>query len=151
MELNTEKNYCKNIKMRKYSLQISVTLVILIVLFILYGCGTRKTDLQVKDSIHIENNYSQGTKIVLGNTFTYKPFDSLKPMVIDNVVYKNVIITNDKTNTVTKWKDRNITKTIVTEKKKQTEKSDNTILWIFIAFIICTFIFLWFYLPKLKI
>jgi hypothetical protein len=137
--------------MRKYSLQISVTLVILIVLFILYGCGTRKTDLQVKDSIHIENNYSQGTKIVLGNTFTYKPFDSLKPMVIDNVVYKNVIITNDKTNTVTKWKDRNITKTIVTEKKKQTEKSDNTILWIFIAFIICTFIFLWFYLPKLKI
>lgn len=151
MELNTEKNYCKNIKMRKYSLQISVTLVILIVLFILYGCGTRKTDLQVKDSIHIENNYSQGTKIVLGNTFTYKPFDSLKPMVIDNVVYKNVIITNDKTNTVTKWKDRNITKTIVTEKKKQTEKSDNTILWIFIAFIIFTFIFLWFYLPKLKI
>jgi hypothetical protein len=137
--------------MRKYSLQISVTLVILIVLFILYGCGTRKTDLQVKDSIHIENNYSQGTKIVLGNTFTYKPFDSLKPMVIDNVVYKNVIITNDKTNTVTKWKDRNITKTIVTEKKKQTEKSDNTILWIFIAFIIFTFIFLWFYLPKLKI
>jgi hypothetical protein len=137
--------------MRKYSLQISVTLVILIVLFILYGCGTRKTDLQVKDSIHIKNNYSQGTKIVLGNTFTYKPFDSLKPMVIDNVVYKNVIITNDKTNTVTKWKDRNITKTIVTEKKKQTEKSDNTILWIFIAFIICTFIFLWFYLPKLKI
>lgn len=121
------------------------------IVFLFNSCGTRKTDLQVKDSIHIENNYSQGTKIVLGNTFTYKPFDSLKPMIIDNVVYKNVIITNDKTNTITKWKYRNITKTIVTEKKKRTEKSDNTILWIFIAFIICTFIFLWFYLPKLKI
>lgn len=123
----------------------------LILILIFVSCGTRKTDTQHRDSIHIENSYSQGTKIVLGNTFTYKPFDTLKPMIIDNVVYKNVIITNDKSKIVEKWKNRNITKTITVEKTKQTEKSDNTILWIFIALIVCGFVFLWFYLPKLRL
>ena len=135
---------------RKYSLQMSIVIVI-IILLLLSSCGTRHAEIVKKDSIHIENNYSQGTKIILGNTFTYKPFDSLKPMIIDNVVYKNVIITNDKTNTFIKWKDRNITKTIVTEKNKHTEKIDNTILWIFIALIVCSFVFLWFYLPKMRL
>lgn len=112
--------------------------------------GTRKTDTQIKDSIHIENNYSQGTKIVLGNTFTYKPFDALKPMKIDNVVYKNVIVTNDKSKTITKWKNRNITKTIVIEKEKKTTRKDNTWLYLGLFFVFVLFIFLYFYLPKLK-
>ena len=133
------------------TLSISFLLAIMILLlFAVYGCGTRKTDTQQRDSIHFENNYSQGTKIVLGNTFTYKPFDALKPMSIDGKEYVNVIISNDKSKIVEKWNNRYITKTIVTEKKKQTEKSDNTILWIFIALIVCGFVFLWFYLPKLK-
>lgn len=112
--------------------------------------GTRKTDTQIKDSIHIENNYSQGTKIVLGNTFTYKPFDALKPMKIDNVVYKNVIVTNDKSKTITKWKNRNITKTIVIEKEKKTTRKDNTWLYLGLFFVFVLFIFLYFYLPKIK-
>jgi len=133
------------------TLSISFLLAIMILLlFAVYGCGTRKTDTQQRDSIHVENNYSQGTKIVLGNTFTYKPFDALKPMSIDGKEYVNVIISNDKTNIVEKWNNRYITKTITTKKKKQTEKSDNSILWIFIALIVCGFVFLWFYLPKLK-
>jgi len=133
------------------TLSISFLLAIMILLlFAVYGCGTRKTDTQQRDSIHVENNYSQGTKIVLGNTFTYKPFDALKPMSIEGKEYVNVIISNDKSKIVEKWNNRYITKTIVTEKKKQTEKSDNTILWIFIALIVCGFVFLWFYLPKLK-
>ena len=133
------------------TLSISFLLAIMILLlFAVYGCGTRKTDTQQRDSIHFENNYSQGTKIVLGNTFTYKPFDALKPMSIDGKEYVNVIISNDKSKILEKWNNRYITKTIVTEKKKQTEKSDNTILWIFIALIVCGFVFLWFYLPKLK-
>ena len=133
------------------TLSISFLLAIMILLlFAVYGCGTRKTDTQIKDSIHVENNYSQGTKIVLGNTFTYKPFDALKPMSIDGKEYVNVIISNDKSKIVEKWKNRNITKTITVEKTKQTEKSDNSIMWIFIALIVCGFVFLWFYLPKLK-
>ena len=117
--------------------EILIFLLLLSLAMLAMSCGgTRKTNTQKKDSIHIENNYSQGTKIVLGNTFTYTPFDNVKPMIIDNVVYKNVIVTNDKSKTITKWKDRYITKTITTEKTKQTEKSDNTILWIGIAFVV---------------
>lgn len=133
------------------TLSISFLLAIMILLlFAVYGCGTRKTDTQQRDSIHIENNYSQGTKIILGNTFTYKPFDALKPMSIDGKEYVNVIISNDKSKIVEKWNNRYITKTITTEKNKQTEKSDNSIMWIFITLIVCGFVFLWFYLPKLK-
>ena len=117
--------------------EILIFLLLLSLAMLAMSCGgTRQTNTQIKDSIHIENNYSQGTKIVLGNTFTYKPFDSLKPMIIDNVVYKNVIITNDKSKTIVKWNDRFITKTIVTQKNKQTEKSDNSLMWIGIALVV---------------
>jgi len=132
--------------MKKHSLEISVILAI-IILLLLSGCGTRKTDTQQRDSIHIENNYSQGSKIVLGNTFIYKPFDVLKPMVIQGKEYKNVIITNDKTIIKEKWNNRYITKTIIIEKTKQTTKNNN---WIFIVLIVCGFVFLYFYLPKFK-
>lgn len=125
--------------------------ILLLLLFSVYGCGgTRNAGIIKKDSIHIENTYSQGAKIVLGNTFIYKPFDSLKPMVIDNVVYKNVIITNDKSKIIDKYKNRNITKTIVTEKNKQTTRKDNTWLYLGLFFVLVLFIFLYFYLPKLK-
>lgn len=107
-----------------------------LILLIFASCGTRKTDTQQRDSIHVENSYSQGTKIVLGNTFTYRPFDSLKPMVIEGKVYKNVIITNDKTKTVVKWKDRFITKTKVVTKQKAVEKTDYIILIIGLAVVI---------------
>ena len=128
------------------SLSISIFLAILI-LFLLFGCGTRKTDTQQRDSVYVENNYSQGSKIVLGNTFVYKPFDVLKPMVIKGNEYKNVIISNDKTIIKEKWNNRYITKTIVIEKTKQTTKNNN---WIFIILIVCGFVFLYFYLPKIK-
>lgn len=116
--------------------ELLIFLLLLSLAMLAMSCGgTRKTDTQIKDSIHIENNYSQGTKIVLGNTFTYKPFDALKPMKIDNVVYKNVIVTNDKSKTITKWKNRNITKTIVIEKEKKTTRKDNTWLYLGLFFV----------------
>ncbi len=135
--------------MKEHSLEISTILAIIIIL-LLSGCGTRKTDNQQRDSISINNTYSNGSKIVLGNSFTYKPFDNAKPMVIDKKEYVNVIITNNKDKIIEKWNNRFITKTITIEKTKLTEKSDYTILWIGIAFVICLFIFLWFYLPKIK-
>lgn len=55
------------------------------------SCGTRKTDIsyqkQFKDSITIENHYTQATKTVLMDVFTAKPFDTLKPMVINGKNY----------------------------------------------------------------
>lgn len=122
----------------------------IIILLLFISCGTRKVETIQKDSISINNTYQTGAKIVLGNTFTYKPFDALKPMVVDGKTYHNTIISNDKTVVKEKWNNRYITKTIVIEKTKQTEKSDNTILWVLIFFIGCLFIFAWFYLPKIK-
>ena len=143
--LNPTKWYKKTI-MRN----LIICALLAIIILLLFSCGTRKNDTQIKDSIHIENNYSQGTKIVLGNTFTYTPFDALKPMVVEGKKYENAIVSNDKSIAKTNWNNRYITKTIVIDKKKKTEKSDNTILLVLIALIVCGFIFLYFYLPKLK-
>ena len=130
--------------MRNYSLQTSVLFPILILLlFFVYGCGTRKADTQVKDSIYIENNYSTGSRTILGNNITYRPLDTVKPMIIDGKTYTNVIITNDKSKTVTNWKERNIVKTVVVEKKKQTQKKDNTMIFVGIAFVFALFVFLY--------
>ena len=89
-----------------------------------------------KDSIVIENNYSQGSKIVLGNTFTYIPLNSLKPMVIEGKTYENAIVSNDKSKTVVKWKDRIITKKEIIYKTKFIDKKDNSNIWIGIVFVL---------------
>lgn len=137
--------------MRKHSLELALILAITLLVFLFYGCGgTRNVTTEKHSNIEIQNSYLEGSKIVLGNSFTYTPFDSAKPMIIDSIVYKNVIIKSAHFKEVTKWKDRNITKTITVEKTKQTEKKDNTILWIGLSFVVCLFVFLWFWLPKIK-
>ena len=135
--------------MKKHSLEISVILAI-IILLLLSGCGSRKSEIIKRDSIHIENNYSQGSKIVLGNTFTYTPFNPLKPMIIDKKEYVNVIISNDKSVIVEKWKNRNITKTITIEKTKATKKTDNTFLYIGLFLVLIIGILAWFKLPSFR-
>lgn len=131
--------------------ELLIFLLLLYLAMLAMSCGgTRQTNTQIKDSIHIENNYSQGTKIILGNTFTYTPFDNLKPMLIDGKMYKNVIITNDKSKTIVKWNDRYITKTIVTQKNKQTEKSDNSLMWIGIALVVVLGIIAYLKIPSFK-
>jgi len=138
------------IKMKNnYQLIISI-IISLATIILLSSCGTRKTDTQQRDSIHIENNYSQGSKIVLGNTFTYTPFNPLKPMIIDKKEYVNVIISNDKTIVKTNWKNRNITKTITIEKTKATKKTDNTFLYIGLFSVLIIGVLGWFKLPSFR-
>ena len=110
------------------------TLILLI--FILLSCGTRKVESTQKDSIVIENNYSQGSKIMLGNTFTYTPLNSLKPMIIEGKTYENTIVSNDKSKTVVKWEDRIITKKEIIYKTKIIDKKDNANIWIGIVFVL---------------
>jgi len=116
----------------------------ILILLLFISCGTRKTELNRHEAINIENTYSEGTKIVLGNSFTYTPFNALKPMKIEGKVYENAIVSNDKSKILIKWKTQYITKTITIEKKKTTEKTDNTILFLGLFFIFCLFVFLWF-------
>lgn len=122
----------------------------LILLLLFISCGTRHAEIIKKDSIHIENNYSQGSKIVLGNTFTYTPFNPLKPMLIDNKTYNNVIISNDKTIVKTNWKNRNITKTITLEKTKATIRENNDFLYLGIILIVVIGILAWFKFPSFR-
>ena len=108
----------------------------LFIVLIFVSCGTRKTESVHKDSIVIENSYSQGSKIVLGNTFTYSPLNSLKPMIIEGKTYENTIVSNDKSKTVVKWKDRIITKKEIIYKTKIIDKKDNANIWIGIVFVL---------------
>jgi len=93
---------------------------------IFVSCGTRKTEVVHKDSIVVENSYSQGSKIILSNIFTYTPLDSLKPMVIEGKTYENAIVSNDKSKTVVKWKDR-----VVTEKETK-KQINNDFIYLYI-------------------
>lgn len=112
--------------------------ILILLLFAVYGCGTRKTDLartETKSSnINIENQYTSGTKIVLGSSFTYTPFDGLKPMVIDGKRYDNAIIKSENkkeyTRNISQRTKYNIVKTIIVEKTKTIDRTDNTILWL---------------------
>jgi len=125
--------------------------ILLLLLFAVYSCGgTRQTDTEKHSNIEIKNEYREGSKIVLGNKFTYTPFDALKPMKIEGKLYENAIVSNDKSKTFIKWKDRDITKTIIIEKKKETTRTDNTWLYLGVVLIIGCLVFLWFYLPKIK-
>jgi len=135
--------------MKKYSLEIS-TILAIIILLLLTSCGTRKTDTQQHENIVIKNEYKEGEKIVLGNSFIYRPFDNSKPMILDGKKFQNAIVSNDKSIIIEKWKNRNITKTITIEKTKATIRENNDFLWIGLAFVICLFVFLWFKFPKFK-
>ena len=114
------------------------------ILLLFISCGTRKVENTQKDSIVIQNSYSQGSKIVLSNIFTYRPLDSLKPMVIKGKTYENAIVSNDKSKVITKWKDRIITKKEIIYKTKIVEKKDNSNIWIGIAIVLVIGILIWF-------
>jgi hypothetical protein len=68
----------------------------LILLFLIIGCGTRKVDTVKRDSISINNTYSNGSKIVLSTDVIFEPIDALKPFKIDGKRYVNVKVTNLK-------------------------------------------------------
>ena len=116
----------------------------ILILLLFISCGTRKVENTKKDSIVIQNSYSHGSKIVLGNTFTYTPLDTLKPMVIEGKTYENAIVSNDKSKTVVKWKDRIITKKEIVYKTKTIEKKDNSNIWIGVVAILVIGILIWF-------
>ena len=135
--------------MKKIFKILLICLLLSLVLLII-SCGTRKTDTQQRDSIHIENNYSQGTKIVLGNTFTYKPFDASKPMILDGKKYENAIVSNDKSISKTDWKTVFIKEVITIHKTRKTKKTDHTILYIGLFIALVLGVLAWFKLPSFK-
>jgi len=120
--------------------------------------GTRKTSLSKvdikSDSLSVENSRILKQNIVLNDIGKIRAFDPLKPFFVDGKEYFNATIEYDKSQ-FNNFELQEVSKIIELKKDtktkyKITEKSDNTILYIGIAFVICLFIFLWFYLPKIK-
>ena len=122
---------------------------------LLISCGTRKTSQQKttfkSDSLSIENTRVLKQNIELRDIYSIKPFDVLKPMIIDGKEYFNATIVYDKS----KFDNFEVSEgekviRIETEKEvknKESEKTDYTILFASMFFIAFLFIFLWF---KLK-
>ena len=141
---------------RQHTLETAFILWLVIILFIVYGCGTRKVETDKTENksegITIENNYTEATKTIFGSSFTYTPFDGLKPMLIDGKKYDNVIVsgatTSEVHHNISKNTKYNIEKTIVIEKTKKSERTDYTILYLGIFLITAVLIWLWFYLKK---
>lgn len=129
----------------------------LLILLLLISCGTRKTSQQKStfksDSLSIENTRILKQNIELRDIYSIKPFDVLKPMVIDGKEYFNATIVYDKS----KFDNFEVSQgekvmRIETEKEvknKESEKTDYTILYASMFFIAFLFIFLWFKLKKL--
>ena len=121
-----------------------------ILLFLLSSCGTRKTELEKTDNIKVKNTYQEGSKIVLGNNFTYTPFDNAKPMIIDGKKYNNAIVSNDKTKIIEKWKYQTKYKTVTIEKIKVVTRTNHDFLYLGMFLIVVGAVWAWFYLPKIK-
>ena len=145
IELTKMKNTMKN----HWQIVVSITIALIIISF-LFGCGTRKTDTQQTENIVIQNQYDTGSKIVLGNTFTYRPFDNSKPMILDGKKYNNAIVSNDKSITKTRWKTKYINTTITKYRTKQTEKTDHTFLYIGLFLVLIIGVLGWFKFPSFR-
>lgn len=141
----------------KNNWQLIISSVIAIVsIILLSSCGSRKTIheyFSVKgDSLKIENNHVLKQEIILKDIYSIKPFEVSKPMIINGKEYFNVIIEYDKS----KFDNFEIAKSNVTvqvkkentQTSKNTDRNDNTVLFLGMFAILALFVFLWF---KLKI
>lgn len=118
--------------------------IFIILLFI--SCGSRKVELQ-KHTIETNAIETDNSRILKQEyILSLIPFDSLKPMQIDGITYTNVIITSKKINTETIYDKKIITKTIEIIKTKSIQRNE----WTSIIFVLCLFIFLWFYLKSFQ-
>jgi hypothetical protein len=130
----------------------------LLILLLLISCGTRKTSQQKttfkSDSLSIENTRVLKQNIELRDIYSIKPFDVLKPIIIDGKEYFNATIVYDKS----KFDNFEVSEgekviRIETEKEvknKESEKTDYTILFALLFFILCLFVFLWLKIKSVK-
>jgi len=128
----------------------------LIIILLFISCSTTR-DVKLNKStfesgtITTNNDVILKQETILNDIFKIKPFDNNKSMFLNGKEYKNVVITKDKSkhNILTKtiYNRQTITKTIEITKVKETKKTDYTSLF----FILCLFVFLWFYLPKIRV
>jgi len=130
---------------------------ILLVLFLLTSCSTRKVqksdvkeDIKSEVNIKVDNDIKKSTDIVTNvvdssETITIEPIDTIKPIIIGGITYKNArlsIIKNKiRTNTISKEivedkgsiKVKQEVKTSKQDVKKDIDKKQNILLYAVIA------------------
>lgn len=131
-----------------YPLLLSATIAV-VILLLLSSCGTRKVSNKQttfkSDSLIIENKHVLSQEIILNDIFILKPFDTLKPMIINGKSYFNVVITKDKSK-ISKIEDKTENKVSGVKKEsetknKKTEKTDYTIMIIGLVSLILVFLY----------
>ena len=130
--------------------------ILLLLLFI--SCGTRKTSKEYhtfkSDTLKVNNNYELTQNSTFNDILELKPIDNTKPIIINGISYYNASILFDKSikNVIEIKGSENLSYSGSSEvsESKNTEKKDNTILWIGVSSVVVLFVFLWFYLPRLK-
>lgn len=127
-------------------------------LLCLLGCGKRVTAIEhvefEKDSIHIENIIKLKQNATFNDIGSLKPFDALKPMLIDGKWYYNTIIEFDKSidSNFQIKADENLSYagSESESKNKQVEKTDYSNTIIGVVFVLALFLFLYVYLKNWK-
>jgi len=130
-----------------------------LVIIILAGCGTRKTAKEYhtfkSDTLNTNNNYELKQNKAFNDILSVKPIDSTKPIIINGISYYNASILFDKSkfDNLEIKANNNLSQSSSSEdlNKKNTVSKNENLLWLGIVFVAALFIFLWFYLPKLKI
>lgn len=123
------------------------------------GCGTRntcKSRVEIKsDTLKVNNSYELAQNSTFYDIFELKPIDNTKPIIINGISYYNASILFDKSikNGIEIKGSENLSYSSSSKvsESKTTESKNNNFMWIGIVFVVSLFIFLWFYLPKLKI
>ena len=149
----------KNLKSWKiFGTKLVKCFLVILLIGAVTNCGNRKTSQSKKniksDSLSVENRLVLKQNIVLRDIGRLRPFDPAKPIIVDGKEYFNCIIDFDKSqfyNFEIDSSHRKIElKKDISVKTKQVEKTDYTLLYLGLLFIICLFVFLYFYLPTLK-
>ncbi len=125
-------------------------------LLIISSCGHRATEIRKvsirSDSLIIENERNLTSNLLLNDIGSIIPFDASKPMQINGNWYYNASISYDKSRfenfqIIDKVKKVEVKKQEQI-KEKITDKTDNTILYLGLLFIVCLFMYLWFKLKR---
>jgi hypothetical protein len=140
---------------------IGAFVLALSILFCLFciGCGKRIASTEKhyikNDSLNISNHYELTQNSTFSDIGSIKPFDALKPMIINGKYYYNAIIEFDKSIKkgieIKAGKNLSYTGSEKSEISKQTEKTDNSNLWIGLTFAIGTLFVIYLTLKKYKI
>jgi hypothetical protein len=132
--------------------------IAIIVILLLSSCGTRKVNnhnLDIKvDSISVDNKRILEQNSTFNEILSIDPIDNSKPVIINGKSYLNAKISYTKNKAITlKIIDSSKTIKLKKEKKesvKQTEKTDNTFLYIGLFLVLVLGILAWFKLPSFR-